>query len=90
MILDEYTQLSNAGIQIPNHVLLTLVLMMTMMSFHFVTVNSSHGNGHWAFLLYPIQSLKLLSYIIVIKRLALFLILQNVAMKPAKDLYIMI
>ena len=48
MLLDEYIQLSNAGIDILNDVLLTLVLMMFMMSFLFATVNPSHGNGYWA------------------------------------------
>ena len=69
MILDEYIQLSNAGIQILNHVMLSLGLMMTMTSFLFATVNSSHGNGYWAFLFYPKQSLKLLTYMIGIKKI---------------------
>ena len=58
MILDEYIQLPNAGIDILSHVLLTLGLMMTMMSFLFVTANPSHGNDYWEFLLYPNQSVK--------------------------------
>ena len=86
-------QLSNAGIDILNDVLLTLVLMMTMTSFLFATVNASHGNRYWAFLLHPNQYLKKL-YIIVLynwdETLALFLMLQNVTMTSAKDLYIMI
>ena len=89
MILDESLQFSNSGIDILNDVLLSLALLMTMTSFLFATVNSSHGNGYWEFLLYPNQSQKM-SFIIWIKILALFLILQNVAMKPAKDLYIRI
>ena len=57
MILDEYIQLSNAGIAILNHVLLTLVLMTFMTSFLIASVNASHGNFYWAFLLFPNQCL---------------------------------
>ena len=44
MILDEYIQLPNANIATLSRVLLILGPMMTMMSFLFVTVNSSKGN----------------------------------------------
>ena len=44
MILDEYIQLPNANIATLSRVLLILGPMMTMMSFLFVTGNSSKGN----------------------------------------------